>query len=43
MTGALGYGIVNVGNGLLNPGFIVAAAIVAAFVYHIHKFNRPPS
>ncbi len=42
MTGALGYGIVNVGNGLLNPGFIVAAAIVAAFVYHIHKFNRAP-
>ena len=43
MSGALGYGIVNIGNGLINPGFVIAAAIVSAFVFYIHKFNRTPA
>jgi lactate permease len=40
MTGAIGYGIVNFNNGILNAGFIVVAIIVAIFVYHIIKYNR---
>jgi hypothetical protein len=40
MTGAIGYGIVNLSNGVLNAGFIVVAIIVAIFVYHIIKYNR---
>ncbi len=41
MTGAIGYGIVNMSSGIVNAGFIVAALIVATIVYHILKFNRP--
>ena len=40
MTGSIGYGIVNLNNGLLNPGFVVAAIIVFVFAYHIFKYNR---
>tara|TARA_B100000408_G_scaffold134476_1_gene122546 strand:+ start:208 stop:717 length:510 start_codon:yes stop_codon:yes gene_type:complete len=40
MTGAIGYGIVNLSNGVLNAGFIVVAIIVTIFVYHIIKYNR---
>ena len=40
MTGALGYGIVNLGNGLFNAGFIVVAAIVAMMAYFIYKYNK---
>ena len=40
MTGALGYGIVNLGNGLFNAGFIVVAAIVATMAYFIYKYNK---
>ena len=40
MTGALGYGIVNLSNGLFNAGFVVVAAIVAAMIYFIYKYNR---
>ena len=40
ITGALGYGIVNISDGIFNPGFIVVAAIVATMVYFIIKYNR---
>ena len=40
MTGALGYGIVNLSSGLFNAGFVVVAAIVAAMIYFIYKYNR---
>ncbi len=40
MTGSIGYGIVNVSNGIFNAGFIVAGGIVAIMIYHIVKFNR---
>ena len=40
MTGALGYDIVNLSSGLFNAGFVVVAAIVAAMIYFIYKYNR---
>jgi len=40
ITGSLGYGIVNISDGIFNPGFIIAAAIVATMVYFIFKYNR---
>ena len=40
MTGALGYGIVNLSSGVFNAGFIVVAAIVATMVYYIYKYNK---
>tara|TARA_Y100000994_G_scaffold248090_1_gene255010 strand:- start:1571 stop:3358 length:1788 start_codon:yes stop_codon:yes gene_type:complete len=40
MTGALGYGIVNLSSGLFNAGSVVVAAIVAAMIYFIYKYNR---
>ena len=40
MTGSIGYGIVNLDNGPLNPGFAVSAMIVFVFAYHIVKYNR---
>ncbi|MDD9891210.1 MAG: L-lactate permease [Gammaproteobacteria bacterium] len=40
MTGAIGYGIVNISSGVFNAGFIVVAAIVATMVYFIIKYNR---
>ena len=43
MTGSIGYGIVNLGSGIFNAGFIVAAVIVAIMVFHIIKFNRADS
>ena len=43
MTGALGYGIVNLSSGVFNAGFIVVAAIVATMVYYIYKYNKVPS
>ena len=40
MTGALGYGIVNLSNGIFNAGFAVVAAIVATMIYYIYKYNK---
>ena len=40
VTGALGYGIVNLDSGIFNAGFIVVGLIVAIMVYFIIKFNR---
>ena len=40
ITGSLGYGIVNLSNGLLNAGFIMVALIVAVMLYFIFKYNR---
>ncbi|MGB0559769.1 MAG: L-lactate permease [Pseudohongiellaceae bacterium] len=40
MTGALGYGIVNLSSGIFNAGFIVVAAIVATMIYYIYKYNK---
>ena len=40
MTGSIGYGIVNLSDGVFNAGFIVAAMIVAMMVYFIIKYNR---
>ena len=40
MTGAIGYGIVNLNNGVLNAGFIVVGIIVAIMAYYIFKYNR---
>lgn len=41
MTGAIGFGIVNLAGGALNAGFVVMLAIVAVFAYYIIKYNRP--
>lgn len=43
-TGSIGYGIVNLSNGVLNAGFIVAALIVTTMIYFIFRFNQdsPP-
>ncbi len=41
LTGAIGYGIVNLSSGIFNLGFIIAAAIFATMAYFIIKFNRP--
>ena len=40
ITGSLGYGIVNISDGIFNLGFIIAAAIVATMVYFIFKYIR---
>ena len=40
MTGALGYGIVNLSSGVFNAGFAVVAAIVATMIYYIYKYNK---
>ncbi len=40
MTGSIGYGIVNLANGVFNLGFLVALCIIAVIVFHIVKFNR---
>jgi len=40
MTGSIGYGIVNLNQGLLNPGFAIATMIVFVFIYYIVKYNR---
>lgn len=40
MTGSIGYGIVNLGSGIFNAGFILAALIVATMIYFIVKYNR---
>jgi lactate permease len=40
ITGSLGYGIVNLSNGLFNAGFIMVALIVATMLYFIFRFNR---
>lgn len=44
-TGSIGYGIVNLSNGVLNAGFIVAALIVTTMIYFIFRFNQdgPPT
>ena len=41
MTGSIGFGIVNLGNGVFNLGFIVAALIALTMIYLIFRFNRP--
>ncbi len=40
ITGAIGYGIVNIGNGFLNAGFIVAGLIVAFIIYLIVRYGQ---
>ena len=40
MTGSIGYGIVNLNQGLLNPGFAIATMIVFVFIFYIVKYNR---
>lgn len=40
MTGSIGYGIVNLNQGPLNPGFAISAIIVFVFIYYIVKYNR---
>ncbi|MEC8355988.1 MAG: L-lactate permease [Pseudomonadota bacterium] len=40
MTGSIGYGIVNLNQGLLNPGFAIATMIVFVFSFYIVKYNR---
>ena len=40
ITGSLGYGIVNLSNGLFNAGFIMVALIVATMLYFIFRYNR---
>ena len=40
MTGALGYGSVNLSSGVFNAGFAVVAAIVATMIYYIYKYNK---
>jgi len=42
MTGALGYGIVNLNNGVFNAGFIIASLIVLTMAYAIYHFNLKP-
>ncbi|MGY8985513.1 MAG: L-lactate permease [Sphingomonadales bacterium] len=40
ISGSIGYGVVNTRSGIFNPGFIIAALIVATIIYFIFKFNR---
>ena len=40
MTGSIGYGIVNLNQGMLNPGFAIATMIVFVFIYYIVRYNR---
>jgi lactate permease len=40
LAGSIGYGIVNLGSGAFNLGFIMAAGIFAIMAYFIFKFNR---
>lgn len=41
-TGALGYTIVNLEDGLFNAGLVIVLAIIALFVYQIVKYNQRP-
>ncbi len=43
ITGAIGYGIVNLGSGVFNAGFIVAGLVVAFMVYLIARYGRSDS
>ena len=43
ITGAVGYGIVNLGSGALNAGFVVASTIVVGMIYLINRYRRPQS
>ena len=40
MTGSIGYGIVNLNQGMFNPGFAIATMIVFVFIYYIVRYNR---
>lgn len=40
ISGAIGYGIVNMSNSVINAGFIVAALIAAVFVYFIVRYSK---
>lgn len=40
ITGAIGYGIVNLSSGIFNAGFIIAGLIVATMIFFIVKYNR---
>lgn len=42
-AGALGYGIVNMANGVFNLGFIVAALSAFTMIYFIYKHNSGPT
>jgi len=43
ISGAIGYGIVNMATGVFNAGFIIAGLIVATMIYFIVKFNSSKS
>jgi lactate permease len=43
ISGAIGYGIVNMSTGIFNAGFIVAGLIVAGIIYMIARYGRTPS
>jgi lactate permease len=43
ITGSIGYGIVNLGSGIFNAGFIVAGLIVAYIVFLIVRYGNKQS
>lgn len=43
MTGSIGYGIIHMGSGILNIGFIVAATIVAVMITLILRLGGQPA
>ena len=40
ISGAIGYGIVNMDSGIFNAGFIIAGLIVAGIIYLIARYGR---
>jgi lactate permease len=42
ITGSIGYGIVNLGSGIFNAGFIIAGLIVGIMIFLIIKHGRKP-
>jgi len=42
-TGAIGYGIVNLGSGVFNAGFVIAGLVAAFMIYLIIRYGRTPT
>lgn len=40
ITGAIGFGIINLSSGVFNAGFVITLAIAMVFGFFIYKFNR---
>ena len=40
ISGAIGYGIVNLGSGIINAGFIIVGLIIATFIYLINRHGH---